>query len=61
MKKYRIRYDAPKNYGISYETIEARGLVHAFTLAKAHLKDIRKITNNPKMTIGKVEQEREDV
>ena len=59
MKKYRIRYDATKKYGISYETIDARGLVHAFKLAKDHLKEIRKLTDNQKITIGRIDQKEE--
>ena len=59
MKKYRVRYDAPKHFGLSYETIEARGLVHAFKLAKAHIKEIRKLTNNQKITIGRIDQKEE--
>jgi len=60
MKKYRIRYDATKNYGMSYETIEARGLVHAFNLAITHLKEIRKITKNETIRIGSVNEIEEE-
>lgn len=60
MKKYRIRYDAPNKYGFSYETIDARGLVHAFNLAKDHMKEIQKITNNSKLTIGSVSEEKDE-
>ena len=59
MNKYRTRYDAKGKYGISYETINARGLVHAFKLAKDHLKEIRKLTKNDSIRISLVSEEKE--
>jgi len=54
MKKYRVRYDTPKHYGFANETIEARGLMHAFKLAKDHLKEIKKTINKSDLTIAKI-------
>jgi len=52
MKKYEIKYKMrdpryPKQYAYLYgwarEVVEARGIIHASTLAKAHLKDLQKV------------------
>lgn len=56
MKKYRVRYDAAKNYGMSYEVIDARGLVHAFKLAKDHMRELRKLADNKSIKIGRIEE-----
>ena len=56
MKKYRVRYDATKNFGLSYETIDARGIVHAFKLAKDHMREIRKLTKNESIKIGRIDE-----
>lgn len=57
MNSYRIRYDAKGNYGFSYETIEARGIIHAFKLASDHLTAMKKVTKDRTIKIASVSQE----
>ena len=56
MKKYLVQYGRENTFGFASETIEARGIMHAFKLANAHLKDIRKSTNTQDLYITQINE-----
>lgn len=56
MKKYNVRYDTNKGYGFARETIEARGLMHAFKLAQDHLKEIKKTSKANDLRIAQIHE-----
>lgn len=56
MKKYKVRYDTTKRFGFARETIEARGLMHAFKLAQDHLNEIKKTSKANDLYIAQIHE-----
>ena len=60
MKKYAVRYDTNKGYAFAREIIEARGLMHAFKLAKEHLREIKKTSDVNDLRIAQIHEVEEE-
>ena len=61
MKEYSVIYERQVNPDFSFwtyatEIIEARGIVHAQTLALSHLRELKKGNRDLPMRIGKIRQ-----
>lgn len=62
MNRYDIIYEHQVNTKYSFwtfatERIEARGIVHAQTLARAHMRELKKANGNDfPMRVGKIKQ-----
>lgn len=61
MLRYSVIYERQTNTKYSFwtyatEIIEARGIVHAQTLAISHLRELKKSNRDFPMRIGKIKQ-----